>query len=53
MVSSLTQQLGELIDEQVPNAWRWRWRCRRVRIVDGTTLTMRDTPANQAAFPNS
>jgi hypothetical protein len=49
MVSSLTQQLGELIDEQVPNAWRWRGR--RVRIVDGTTLTMPDTPANQAAFP--
>jgi len=49
MVSCLTQHLGGLIDAQVPDAWRWQGR--RVRIVDGTTLTMPDTPANQAAFP--
>lgn len=29
----------------------WRWQNRRVRIVDGMTVTMPDTPANQAAFP--
>jgi hypothetical protein len=29
----------------------WRWYQRKVRIVDGTTLTMPDTPANQAAYP--
>lgn len=49
MVSCLTQHLGGLIDAQVPDDWRWQGR--RVRIVDGTTLTMPDTPANQAAFP--
>lgn len=49
MVSGLTQHLGKLIDAQVPDTWRWQGR--RVRIVDGTTLTMPDTPANQAAFP--
>lgn len=49
MVSGLTQQLGGMIDEQVPDQWRWQGR--RVRLVDGTTVTMPDTPANQAAFP--
>jgi hypothetical protein len=49
MVSHLTQYLGSLMDTQVPQAWRWQGR--RVRIVDGTTVTMPDTQANQAMFP--
>lgn len=49
MVSNLTQHLGALMDEHMPDAWRWHGR--RVRIVDGTTVTMPDTPENQAAFP--
>lgn len=32
-----------------PEAWLWRGR--RVYLVDGTTVSMPDTPANQAAFP--
>jgi hypothetical protein len=49
LVAGLTRHLGGLIDAQVPDTWRWQGR--RVRIVDGTTLTLPDTPANQAAFP--
>jgi hypothetical protein len=49
MVSQLTQYLGEHIDTQIPNQWRWEGR--RVRIVDGTTVTMPDTAANQSRFP--
>lgn len=49
MVISLTREVGRLIDNQVPD--QWRWNSRPVRIVDGTTLTMPDTPANQAAYP--
>jgi hypothetical protein len=49
MVSQLTQQLGKQIDEQQPDEWRWKGR--RVRIIDGTTVTMPDTAANQASFP--
>jgi len=49
LVSQLTQHLGSLMEEHVPDEWRWQGR--RVRIVDGTTLTMPDTPANQAAYP--
>ena len=29
----------------------WRWRGREVKLIDGTTLSMPDTAANQAAFP--
>jgi len=49
MVSTLTHQLGALIDQHIPQLWRWQGR--RVRIVDGTTVTMPDTAANQASFP--
>jgi hypothetical protein len=29
----------------------WHWRGRRVRLVDGTTVLLPDTPANQLAYP--
>lgn len=49
MVSELTCYLGQYIDQQLPDEWRWHGR--RVRLVDGTTVTMPDTPENQAAYP--
>lgn len=49
MVSEMTIATGRLIAQQVPD--RWRWGGRRVRLVDGTTVTLPDTPANQAAYP--
>jgi hypothetical protein len=49
MVTSLTAFVGQSIGDQMSGDWRWH--SRRVRIVDGTTVTMPDTPANQAAFP--
>jgi hypothetical protein len=30
---------------------RWPWQGRRVYLFDGTTVTMPDTPENQAAYP--
>jgi hypothetical protein len=30
---------------------RWLWHKRRVKVVDGTTLSMPDTPANQREYP--
>lgn len=48
-MSGLTQYLGQYIDQQLPNEWRWYGR--RVRLVDGTTVTMPDTPENQAVYP--
>ena len=49
MVSSLTCYLGSLMDNHAPEGWRWQGR--RVRIIDGTTVSMPDTPANQEEFP--
>jgi hypothetical protein len=31
----------------------WTWRGRDVKIIDGSTLSMPDTPANQAVYPQS
>ena len=49
MISELVRCTGQLIDEQLPMDWRWQGR--PVRLIDGTTVTMPDTPENQAAYP--
>ncbi|WP_177420522.1 hypothetical protein [endosymbiont of Lamellibrachia barhami] len=41
--------IGRQIDQRLPDEWRWQGR--RVRLVDGTTVTMPDTPENQAVYP--
>lgn len=41
--------LGKKLHAQMPPAWRWYGR--PVKLVDGTTLSMPDSPANQAASP--
>lgn len=51
MVSALVQFTGQAITGSVPSGWRWRGR--RVRLVDGTTVSLPDTPANQAAYPQT
>ena len=49
MVSGLTRHLGDCMDQLTPQ--QWRWQNRRVRLIDGTTVTMPDTLENQKAFP--
>lgn len=49
MVSTLTRHAGRWVTARAPEPWRWRGR--RVRLVDGTTVVLPDTPANQAAYP--
>ena len=49
MVSTMATTAGHLVAGQVPD--KWNWRGRRVRLVDGTTVTLPDTPANQATYP--
>lgn len=49
MIEELTRYIGDLADQQVPDQWRWQGR--RVRIVDGTTVTLADSTENQQAFP--
>jgi hypothetical protein len=49
LITHLTRFMGERLSEQAPQQWCWRQR--RVLLVDGTTVTMPDTPANQHEFP--
>ena len=49
MASTLALQAGEIIAEGAAS-W-WHWRGRRVRLVDGATVTLPDTEENQAAYP--
>jgi hypothetical protein len=49
MIESLTRQTGGIVAEGAA-PW-WLWRNRRVRLVDGATMTLADTPENQAKYP--
>ena len=49
LISELTRFLGSHMNHSAPTAWNWHGR--KVRIVDGTTVTMPDTPSNQTAYP--
>jgi putative transposase len=45
----LVRDTGHQVDEDAPSGWRW-WG-HRVLDVDGSTITMADTKANQAEYP--
>ena len=49
LVVQLQHQVGRHLVERLPQAWRWRGRS--VKLLDGTTVSMPDTPANQEVFP--
>ena len=47
--SQLMRDTGCRVDEEAPPEWRWLGH--RVLDVDGSTITMPDTPENQAEYP--
>lgn len=47
----LVRQTGSALEAEAPIEWRWHGR--RVRVVDGSTVTMPDTPENQAEYPQA
>lgn len=49
MIRSLVHSTGQQTSARTPTAWHWRGR--PVRLVDGTTVPLPDTPANQQAYP--
>jgi len=49
MVRTLARHSGRRVAARAPQPWCWRGR--RVRLVDGTTVLLPDTAANQAAYP--
>jgi hypothetical protein len=51
VLARLTRATGRQAQDQAPPAWRWEGRT--LKVVDGTTVSMPDTPANQQAFPQA
>lgn len=49
LLSSATCLTGHFLDELTPEQWRWQGRA--VRLIDGTTVTLPDTPENQQMYP--
>lgn len=49
VVERLTQQVATRCEAAAPRTWRWHGRT--VRVVDGATFSLADTPENQAAYP--
>ncbi|MCO6044941.1 IS4 family transposase [Aeoliella sp. ICT_H6.2] len=47
--SGVARLVGKNLDDQVDSAWLWKGR--PVYMFDGTTVSMPDTPENQAAYP--
>jgi DDE family transposase len=45
----LVRLTGQESENEAPDEWLWHGR--RIRVVDGSTLTMADTPKNQAEYP--
>lgn len=45
----LVRRTGRDLEAEAPA--KWLWHKRHVRVVDGSTITMPDTPENQAEYP--
>jgi DDE family transposase len=49
VLADLTRHTGKRLMGQAPDDWSWHGRA--VKVVDGSTSSMPDTAANQAAYP--
>jgi hypothetical protein len=49
LVERLGREVGARLSASEPRAWHWRGR--PVKLVDGTSVSMPDTRANQQSFP--
>ena len=51
LITAMAETVGNALESSVGREWRWRERS--VKLMDGTTLSMPDTPDNQARYPQS
>lgn len=51
LIERLAVSVGERLEDL--SCKHWKWRGRSVKLLDGTTVSMPDTQANQAAYPQS
>lgn len=49
VIRRLTLEVADGCEQRLPDEWLWHGR--HVHLVDGTTASMPDTPANQAEYP--
>jgi hypothetical protein len=49
VVRTLMRETGKQVEDESPSTWLWHGR--KVRVVDGSTITMPDTHLNQKAYP--
>ena len=50
-LSNLAKQSAKQMETDVPSAWLWREK--HIKLIDGSTVFMPDTPDNQIAYPQS
>ena len=48
-ITNITKEIARIDEERIDS--KWKFRGRNVYLVDGTTITMADTVANQKAYP--
>ena len=51
LITRLGVAVGERLERAIARGWMWRGRS--VKLLDGTTVSMPDTAANQAVYPQS
>ena len=51
VIRQITINVGEGCEDKIDQPWLWHGR--HVRLVDGTTVSMPDTPENQLAYPQA
>ena len=51
LIETLAQEVAATAQAAAPAHWRWRER--QIKLIDGTTVSMPDTAANQTAFPQN
>jgi hypothetical protein len=51
IIRRLTTDVADGCEQRLPT--RWLWKGRHVQLVDGTTVSMPDTPDNQATYPQA
>jgi putative transposase len=51
VIRQITINVGEGCEDKLDEQWLWHGR--HVRLIDGTTVSMPDTPENQEAYPQN
>jgi len=50
-ISLLAKKTAHYVVAHLPKEWLWKQK--QIKLVDGSTVSMPDTPSNQAAYPQS